>query len=199
MSTPDSIKNALFTTNQRICGMVMFSDVSVCLFTGGGVPCHVTIIHDALDLTVQVPPSSPGSLCADYLSPMLVTSLTDPRGDIPDAFLNFMQFFRKFVLAPSPGGLAPPPTENPGSAVGHTVTITGDLFNMFTWGPTPEGTDMWWPKYIRLASGQYTSYWNVFLLFLLKVDFRSQLQYKDISTKICFVVWHLPWCLFISC
>ena len=37
-------------------------------------------------------------------------------------FLNFMQFFGNFLhyhrLVPPPGGLAPPPTGNPGSAPG---------------------------------------------------------------------------------
>ena len=41
------------TTRQRSFGKVMFSDVSVCLFTGSS---YITITHDVLDLTVEAPP-----------------------------------------------------------------------------------------------------------------------------------------------
>ena len=44
-------------TAQRSFGKALFSAMSVCLFTGEG--SHVTINHDALDLTVQVPPPNP--------------------------------------------------------------------------------------------------------------------------------------------
>ena len=43
----------LITARQQSCGKVMFSVVAVCLQGG----FHVTIIHDALDTTVQGPPS----------------------------------------------------------------------------------------------------------------------------------------------
>ena len=42
--------SVVFTTRQRSCGKVMFSVVSVC---SRGEGFHVTITHDALDLTVQ--------------------------------------------------------------------------------------------------------------------------------------------------
>ena len=47
-----------------------------------------------------------------------IISVVDPRGAPTDQnFLNFMQFFGKIcMLAPSPGGLALPPTGIPGSA-----------------------------------------------------------------------------------
>ena len=40
----------------EVCGKVIFSVVSVGLFTGGEGP-HVAITHDKLDLTVQGPPN----------------------------------------------------------------------------------------------------------------------------------------------
>ena len=40
-----------FTTRQRSCGKVIFSVMSVIMFGGS----HVTIIHDALELTIQDP------------------------------------------------------------------------------------------------------------------------------------------------
>ena len=47
-------------------------------------------------------------------------------------FLNFMQFFGKIwqicMLAPSPGGLAPPPTRNPGSAPDNNLVIKAVRF-----------------------------------------------------------------------
>ena len=73
----------IFTTRQRNCGKVVFLVVCVCLSIHGGVPCdrcpwciglhqeppevstggpHVTIIHDALDLTIDSPiPPPPAS------------------------------------------------------------------------------------------------------------------------------------------
>ena len=37
--------------------------------------------------------------------------------------------------------------------------------NLFTWGSLPPCTDIWWLlKDMQLASGQYASYWNAFLL-----------------------------------
>ena len=46
-------------------------------------------------------------------------------------FLNFMQFFGKFgkIIGrhPLPGGLAPPPTENPGSAPGPPLKLLTPL------------------------------------------------------------------------
>ena len=39
------------TTHQQNCEKVTFSVVRVCLFTGG----HVTVTHDALNLTIQGP------------------------------------------------------------------------------------------------------------------------------------------------
>ena len=69
--------------------------------------------------------------------------MADLRGGAPSArppamvqnFLNFMQFFGEFGKIirrhPLPGGLAPPPTENPGSTpvpskvtVNNTYSIT---------------------------------------------------------------------------
>ena len=57
--TVNSICKAIFTTRQQSSGRVMFSLVSVChsvqcLCVWGGP--HVTITHDALDITVQPPP-----------------------------------------------------------------------------------------------------------------------------------------------
>ena len=43
-------------TTQRCYGNVIFSLVSVCLSVHTEGVSHVTIIHDALDLTVQGPP-----------------------------------------------------------------------------------------------------------------------------------------------
>ena len=47
---------SFITAHQRNCGKVMFSPVSVILFTAGS---NVTISHDTLDLTVQGHPSAP--------------------------------------------------------------------------------------------------------------------------------------------
>ena len=46
----------IFNARQRSCGKVIFSVVSVGLFTDGEGP-HVAITHDKLDLTVQGPPN----------------------------------------------------------------------------------------------------------------------------------------------
>ena len=43
----------LVTARQRSCGKVMFSVLRVCLSRGGDGAPHVTITHDALDLTVK--------------------------------------------------------------------------------------------------------------------------------------------------
>ena len=62
-----------------------------------------------------------------------VLAVADPRGAPPtdQNFLNFMQFLGKIwqicMLEPTPGGMAPPPTGNPGSAPG--------LFS-YVWFPT---------------------------------------------------------------
>ena len=44
----------IFTARQRIWGKVIFSLVSICLFTGEG--SHMTVTHDTLDLTLQGAP-----------------------------------------------------------------------------------------------------------------------------------------------
>ena len=46
--------NKVITAYQRSCGKVMFSQLCVCCLSGDA---HVTITHDALDLTVQPTPS----------------------------------------------------------------------------------------------------------------------------------------------
>ena len=45
----------IITAHKRSCGKVMFSQASVCSPVGVGCS-HVTIIHDAFDLTVLTPP-----------------------------------------------------------------------------------------------------------------------------------------------
>ena len=47
----------LIIPSQRSCGKVMFSQMSFC-HSVQGVP-HVTVGHDALDFTLQGPPTSP--------------------------------------------------------------------------------------------------------------------------------------------
>ena len=54
---PQGIVQLFFTAHQRSCEKVLFSLVSVCLFTGEG-GSHVTITCDALAITVRGSPWS---------------------------------------------------------------------------------------------------------------------------------------------
>ena len=142
----------IITARQRSCRKVMFSLVSVCLFTGGP---HMTITHDALDLTVQGPhlldirhgpPSSPA------LDPTPRHQTLDPPS-----------------LAWPPldmrcGTLWSQPLALPSACDIWWLSLETCWTSNFK---TPlTGTDVWWPKHIHLASGWYASYWNAFLLII---------------------------------
>ena len=67
----------IITTRHRSCGKVMFSVVSICLYTGQKAGSHVTIACDTLDFTVQglhtLPPSPDmGPHCTGHLPPVLL-------------------------------------------------------------------------------------------------------------------------------
>ena len=80
------------------------------------------------------------------------------------------------------------------------MAITGDLFKHVHWtslytGP-PHGTDNWWrPKYVRLASGRYASYWyawTIFILIFKIIHSWSVLvnRHKDRGHKKCYLkIW----------
>ena len=70
----------IFTARKRSCGKVMFSVVSVILFTQRS---HVTITHNAFDLTIQGPPPWP---CLPDIGPYF-TGTPQPPAPLP-AFLR---------------------------------------------------------------------------------------------------------------
>ena len=134
-------------TCQRSCWKVIFPQMSVCNSVQGRGP-HVTITHDALDLTSQLPPS----LDVGHGSPLSLSW----HGDIHP-------------------NLAPPPTSDirwPSVEISWNLFIgphcilrclvIRELFRrLFAVSP---GTITWWPpKHVQLASGLKASYWNAFL------------------------------------
>ena len=111
----------------------------VCLSVNGGRGSRVTITHDALELTVQGPASAP-ALLPPWTSDLTVqgSSLASP---LP------------------PLGMRPHCIGTPYQK--HQVVNTGDLFNLVHLRTRPPGALV---KYERLASGQYVSSFECFLV-----------------------------------
>ena len=119
----------IFTAHQWSCGKVIFSLMSVCLFT------REESLYDHY-------PSCTGPHCTFSQTSDIGLPGHDPLGH---------QTWPTPALDPA---LAPPPSSDIRWQSLETCS------NLFTWGPTPTITDIWWLKHAWLASGQYTSCWN---------------------------------------
>ena len=78
----------IFTARQRSCGKVMFSVMSICLSMGGP---HVTITHDALDLTIYEPFSVYGTSNGSLPQPLLYI-VQEPLAPAPPGMDKLLQF-----------------------------------------------------------------------------------------------------------
>ena len=143
----------LVTARQRSCWTIMFSVVSVCQsFCPQGVPMwplptmHWTLPYFTISLYKGLPAPVPQQTWDLSVQGPLPQPL--PACDIWWSGLKTCPNF--FTWGPPASDIWWPRLET--------------FSKLFTWGPSPTSADMWWTvKHIRLGSGRYGSYGNVFL------------------------------------